>query len=48
MRGFRSTDHAQRFLHVHGVVQNLFRVGRHRLKAVIDCFGPDLSLFGTR
>jgi len=34
MRGFRSTDHAQRFLHVHGVVQNLFRVGRHRLKAV--------------
>ena len=26
--------HAQRFLHVHGVVQNLFRFGRHRLKAV--------------
>ena len=34
MRGFRSLDHAQRFLHVHGVVQNLFRVGRHRLRSV--------------
>jgi putative transposase len=34
MPGFRSPDHAQRFLHVHGVVQNLFRVGRHRLRAV--------------
>ena len=30
MRGFTSSDHAQRFLHVHGVIQNLFRVGRHR------------------
>ena len=29
MRGFTSSDHAQRFLHVHGVIQNLFRVGRH-------------------
>ena len=28
MRGFTSSDHAQRFLHVHGVIQNLFRVGR--------------------
>jgi putative transposase len=34
MQGFRSPAHAQRFLHVHGVVQNLFRVGRHRLRAV--------------
>ena len=34
MRGFRSSDHAQRFLHVHGVIQNLFRVGRHRLRSV--------------
>ena len=34
MRGFTSPDHAQRFLHVHGVIQNLFRVGRHRLRAV--------------
>ena len=34
MRGFKSRDHAQRFLHVHGVIQNLFRVGRHHLRAV--------------
>ena len=34
MRGFKSPDQAQRFLHVHGVVQNLFRVGRHRMRAV--------------
>ena len=33
MRGFRSPDHAQRFLHVHGLIQNLFRVGRHRLRS---------------
>ena len=33
MRGFKSRDHAQRFLHVHGVIQNLFRVGRHHLRA---------------
>ncbi len=29
MRGFKSPAQAQQFLHVHGVVQNLFRVGRH-------------------
>ena len=34
MRGFSSSDHAQRFLHVHGVIQNLFRVGRHLLTSV--------------
>ena len=34
MRGFTSPAHAQRFLHVHGVIQNLFRVGRHLLRAV--------------
>ena len=34
MRGFTSSAHAQRFLHVHGVIQNLFRVGRHLLRAV--------------
>ena len=33
MRGFTSSDHAQRFLHVHGVIQNLFRVGRHLRRA---------------
>ena len=34
MRGFTSSDHAQRFLHVHGVIQNLFRLDRHRLRSV--------------
>ena len=34
MRGFTSAAHAQRFLHVHGIIQNLFRVGRHRLRSV--------------
>ena len=30
---FVSTGHLQRFASVHGVVQNLFRVGRHLLRA---------------
>ena len=34
MRGFKSPDQAQQFLHVHGVIQNLFRLSRHRLKSV--------------
>ena len=34
MRHFTSAAHAQRFLSVHGLVQNLFRVGRHLLRAV--------------
>jgi putative transposase len=33
MRRFKSPDQAQRFLHVHGVIQNLFRLGGHRLRA---------------
>ena len=33
MRRFRSAAHLQRFASVHGVVQNLFRVGRHLLRA---------------
>ena len=33
MRGFTSSVHAQRFLHIHGVIQNLFRVGRHLLRS---------------
>ena len=33
MRRFKSVKHAQRFLSVHGLVQNLFRVGRHLLRA---------------
>jgi putative transposase len=34
MRRFKSVAHAQRFLSVHGLVRNLFRVGRHLLRAV--------------
>ena len=34
MQRFRSVAQAQRFLVVHGLVQNLFRVGRHLLRAV--------------
>ena len=34
MRRFKSVGHAQRFSSVHGLVQNLFRVGRHLLRAV--------------
>jgi putative transposase len=33
MRRFKSTGQAQRFLSIHGVIQNLFRVGRHLLGA---------------
>ena len=34
VRGFMSSAHAQRFLPVHGVIQNLFQVGRHLLRSV--------------
>ena len=34
MRRFKSAAHVQRFTSVHGVVQNLFRVGRHLLRSV--------------
>jgi putative transposase len=33
MRRFKSVGQAQRFLSVHGVVQNLFKLGRHLLRA---------------
>ena len=33
MRKFKSAAQAQRFLSVHGVVLNLFRLGRHRLRS---------------
>ena len=33
MRGFKSLGQAQLFLSVHGVFQNLFRLGRHQLRA---------------
>jgi putative transposase len=34
MRRFKSVTHAQRLLSVHVPIKNLFRVGRHHLKAV--------------
>ena len=34
LRGFRSSDEAQRFLTLHGLTQNLFRLGRHLMQAV--------------
>jgi putative transposase len=34
MKRFKSAGQAQRFLHVHGMIENLFRLGRHRLRAV--------------
>jgi putative transposase len=33
MRRFKSPEHAQRFLSVHGIIQNLFRLGRHLVSA---------------
>ena len=34
MRGFASGSQAQRFLTLHGLIQNLFRLGRHLMQAV--------------
>jgi len=34
MRRFKSPAQLQRFVSIHGVVQNLFRVGRHLVRAV--------------
>ena len=34
MQRFKSASHAQRFLTIHGLIHNLFRVGRHLLRAV--------------
>ena len=33
MRGFKSPGHAQRFLSIHGLIQNCFRLGRHLIRA---------------
>ncbi len=40
MRRFKSVGHAQHFLSVHGLVQNLFRTGRHVLLA-LEVAHPD-------
>jgi putative transposase len=34
MRGFSSSIQAQRFLTLHGLTHNLFRLGRHLMQAV--------------
>ncbi len=34
MRRFKSPRHVQRFLSVHGPINNLFRIGRHLMRAV--------------
>jgi putative transposase len=34
MRQFKSPGRARRFLSVHSLIQNLFRIGRHLLRAV--------------
>ncbi len=37
-RGVASSTHAQRFLTLHGLTQNLFHLGRHLIQAVNDRF----------
>jgi putative transposase len=49
MRRFKSAGQAQRFLSVHAVIQNLFRLGRHRLRSeTSDCCEPAPSEPGVR
>jgi putative transposase len=37
MRRFKSPQHAQRFLSIHGPINNLFRCGRHLMRAAHYC-----------
>ena len=49
MRGFTSSAHAQRFLHVHGVIQNRFAwVGTYSGRCIIGCCEHDRSPCGLR
>ncbi len=50
MRRFKSVGHAQRFLSVQGLVLNLFRVGRHLLRARLTtaCSALERSASGRR
>ena len=48
MRRFKSHEHDQQFLSVHGLVQNLFRFGRHHLKANHYRFFRDRSFSDWR
>ena len=47
-RRFKSIAQTQRFLTVHGQIQNLFRVGRHHLKAVHHRLLRDQAFDGWR
>ncbi|TDI44701.1 MAG: DDE domain-containing protein [Acidobacteria bacterium] len=48
MRKFKSPGQAQRFLSVHGLVQNLFRVGANCCKlAITESYGVARSSLGT-
>ena len=49
MRGFSSSHHAKPFLHFHGVIQNLFRVGGTGSgRFIIGCYEHDRSPCGPR
>ena len=48
MRRFKSPQQSQRFLSVHGPIQNLFRVGRHDLNAVHDRLLSDRAFIEWR
>ena len=48
MRGFKSIEQIQRFLSVHGPLQNLFRVGRSHLRAVHQQLLRDRAFAGWR
>ena len=48
MRRFKSAAHVQRFLSVHGLVQDLFRTGRHLLRSVHYRLLPTRSLLAWR
>ena len=48
MRCFKSPDQAQHFLHVHGVVQNLFRLAIDSVGSLSDAAGALLQRVGRR
>jgi GrpB-like predicted nucleotidyltransferase (UPF0157 family) len=48
MRRFKSLQQAQRFLSMHGPIQNLLRVGRYHLKAVHYRFVQEQAFYDWR
>jgi len=48
MRRFKSPRQVQRFLSVHGLIQNLFRFSRHHLKAIHYRFLRERAFFDWR